>query len=53
MQGSRSFPGGFPFKGLEVFVYSPGESLPVLQSVGSKLEAVWNMTEMSCQLNLE
>ena len=53
MHGSGSFPSCCPFNGLEVFVYLPGESLPVLQSVGPKLGVVWNMTEMSCQLNLE
>jgi hypothetical protein len=36
-----------------VFLYSPPETLLVLQNGGSKLEVLWNKTEMSSHLNLE
>jgi hypothetical protein len=38
---------------VEVFLYSPQESLPVLNTVGSRLGSLWNRTEMTCQFNLE
>jgi hypothetical protein len=38
---------------LEVFLYSPQESVPVLLTVGSLLGVLWNRTEMSWQFNLE
>jgi hypothetical protein len=40
-------------KGLEVHLYSPPETLPVLQNAASRLRVVWNRTEMSSQLNFE
>jgi hypothetical protein len=40
-------------KGLEVFLYSPVETLPILQNVASRLVVVWNVRRMSSQLNLE
>jgi hypothetical protein len=40
-------------KGLEVFLYSPEETLPILQNAASTLVMVWNRRGMSSQLNLE
>jgi hypothetical protein len=36
-----------------VFLYSPVETLPVLQNAASRLVVVWNSRGMSSQLNLE
>jgi hypothetical protein len=40
-------------KGLEVFLYSLVETLPILQNAVSRLVVVWNRRGMSSQLNLE
>jgi hypothetical protein len=40
-------------KELEVFLYSPVETLPILQNVVSRMVLVWNRRGMSSQLNLE
>jgi hypothetical protein len=40
-------------KGLEVFLYSPVETLPVLQNAALRLVVVWNRSGMSSQLNLK
>jgi hypothetical protein len=40
-------------KGLEVFSYSPVETLPILKNEASTLVVVWNRRGMSSQLNLE
>jgi hypothetical protein len=40
-------------KGLEVFLYSPVETLPILQNEASTLVDVWNRRGRSSQLNLE
>jgi hypothetical protein len=36
-----------------VFLYSPVETLPILQNVTSRLVVAWNRRGMSSQLNLE
>jgi hypothetical protein len=40
-------------KGLEVFLYSPVETLPILKNTPSRLVVVWNRRRMSSQLNFE
>jgi hypothetical protein len=40
-------------KGLEVFLYSPVETLPIFQNVASRVVVVWNRRGMSSQFNLE
>jgi hypothetical protein len=40
-------------KGLEVFLYSPVEALPILQNVASKLLVVWKRRGMLSPLILE
>jgi hypothetical protein len=40
-------------KGLEVFLYSPVERLPIVQNAASILVDVWNRRGMSSQLKLE
>jgi hypothetical protein len=40
-------------KRLEVFLYSPVETLPIFQNAASRLVVVWNRSGMSSQLNLE
>jgi hypothetical protein len=40
-------------KGLELFLYSPVETLSILQNAASRLVVVWNRRGMSSQLNLE
>jgi hypothetical protein len=41
------------WKGLEVFFYTPVETLPILQNEASRLVVAWNRRRMSSQLNLE
>jgi hypothetical protein len=38
---------------LEVFLYSPVETLPILQNAASRLVVVWNRRGLSSQLNHE
>jgi hypothetical protein len=45
-------PGRLQYKGLEVFLYSPIETLPILQNAPSILVFVWNRRGISSQLNL-
>jgi hypothetical protein len=40
-------------KGLEVFLYSPVETLLIFQNVASRKVDLWNRRGMSSQLNLE
>jgi hypothetical protein len=40
-------------KGIEVFLYSPVETFPILQNAASRLVVVWNRRGMSSQVNLE
>jgi hypothetical protein len=40
-------------KGLVLFLYSPVETLPILQNASSGLVVVWKRRGMSSQLNLE
>jgi hypothetical protein len=40
-------------KGLEVFLYSPVETLPILQNAALRLVVVWNKSGMSSQWNLK
>jgi hypothetical protein len=48
-----TFPGWLHCKGLEVFLYSPVETFPILQNAASRLVVVLNRRGMSSQLNLE
>jgi hypothetical protein len=48
-----TFPALLHCKGIEVFLYSPVETLPILQNAASRLVVVWNRRGMSTQLNLE
>jgi hypothetical protein len=48
-----TFPGWLHCKGLELFLYSPVETLPTLQNVASRFVVVWNRRGMSSQLNLK
>jgi hypothetical protein len=41
------------WKGLEEFLYSPVQTLPILQTAASRLVVVWNRRGMSSELNLE
>jgi hypothetical protein len=41
------------YKELEGLLYSPVETLPILQNGASRLVVVWNRRGMSSQLNLE
>jgi hypothetical protein len=41
------------FKELEVFLYSPVETLPIFQNATSRLVVVWNRRGMSFQLKFE
>jgi hypothetical protein len=47
------FPGWLHCIGLEVFMYSPVETLPILQNSACRFVVVWNRRGMSSQLNLE
>jgi hypothetical protein len=48
-----TFPGWLQCKGIQVFLYSPVEILPILQNEASRLVVVWNRRGMSSQLNFE
>jgi hypothetical protein len=40
-------------KGLEVFLYSPIQTLPILQNATSRFVVVWKRRGLSSELNLE
>jgi hypothetical protein len=53
IQSYFSFSGRWHCKGLEVFLYSQIETLPILQNAASRLVIVWNGRGMSLQLILQ
>jgi hypothetical protein len=40
-------------KEIQVFLYSPVETIPILQNAASRLVVVWNRRGMSFQLKLK